>query len=76
LQSSAGVYNDACLFGPYLSVLALSRDAPIGDRKKMALIGRGLGGLRENPLLEMFIWGVSLAIAAVREALAQPGCTG
>ncbi len=30
----------------------------------------GLGILRGNPLLEMFIWGVSLAIAAVPEALA------
>jgi len=30
----------------------------------------GLGVLRGNPVLEMFIWGVSLAIAAVPEALA------
>lgn len=30
----------------------------------------GLGILRGNPILEMFIWGVSLAIAAVPEALA------
>ncbi len=30
----------------------------------------GLGVLRGNPILEMFIWGVSLAIAAVPEALA------
>jgi Ca2+-transporting ATPase len=30
----------------------------------------GLGIFRGNPILEMFIWAVSLAIAAVPEALA------
>jgi Ca2+-transporting ATPase len=36
----------------------------------ISLVVMGLGVLRGNPVLEMFIWGVSLAIAAVPEALA------
>jgi Ca2+-transporting ATPase len=36
----------------------------------ISVVVMALGVLRGNPVLEMFIWGVSLAIAAVPEALA------
>jgi len=56
------------------SPLAVKMDY-IGKRLGLACliisaVVMGLGVLRGNPILEMFIWAVSLAIAAVPEALA------
>jgi Ca2+-transporting ATPase len=56
------------------SPLAVRMDY-IGKRLGVICLGvsalvMGLGIARGNPILEMFIWGVSLAIAAVPEALA------
>jgi P-type Ca2+ transporter type 2C len=71
-------------FGRIAKMLQEVEEEPSPLAEKMDFIGKrlgvaclivaalvmGLGILRGNPLLEMFIWGVSLAIAAVPEALA------
>ena len=71
-------------FGRIAKLLQQVEEEPSPLAEKMDFIGKrlglacliisvvvmGLGILRGNPVLEMFIWGVSLAIAAVPEALA------
>jgi Ca2+-transporting ATPase len=71
-------------FGRIAKMLQEVEEEPSPLAEKMDFIGKrlgvacliisalimGLGVLRGNPVLEMFIWGVSLAIAAVPEALA------
>ena len=71
-------------FGRIAKMLQEVEEEPSPLAEKMDFIGKrlgvacliisalvmGLGILRGNPVLEMFIWGVSLAIAAVPEALA------
>ena len=71
-------------FGRIAKMLQDVQDEPSPLAQKMDFIGKrlgvacliisavimGLGVLRGNPVLAMFIWGVSLAIAAVPEALA------
>ncbi|MBI2372337.1 MAG: HAD-IC family P-type ATPase, partial [Deltaproteobacteria bacterium] len=71
-------------FGKIARMLQSVQEEPPPLAQKMDQIGKrlgvaclaisavvvGLGLLRGHPLLEMFIWGVSLAIAAVPEALA------
>jgi Ca2+-transporting ATPase len=71
-------------FGRIAKMLQEVEEEPSPLAQKMDFIGKrlgvaclvvsavvmGLGILRGNPVLEMFIWGVSLAIAAVPEALA------
>jgi Ca2+-transporting ATPase len=71
-------------FGRIAKMLQDVEEEPSPLAQKMDYIGKrlgigcltvsavvvGLGILRGNPLLDMFIWGVSLAIAAVPEALA------
>jgi Ca2+-transporting ATPase len=71
-------------FGRIAKLLQEVEEEPSPLAEKMDFIGKrlgvaclivatavmGLGIVRGNPILEMFIWGVSLAIAAVPEALA------
>jgi Ca2+-transporting ATPase len=71
-------------FGKIAKMLQEVEEEPTPLAQKMDYIGKrlgvaclvisavvmGLGILRGNPILEMFIWAVSLAIAAVPEALA------
>ncbi len=71
-------------FGRIAGLLQEVEEEPSPLAQKMDFIGKrlgvacliisavimGLGVLRGHPVLEMFIWGVSLAIAAVPEALA------
>jgi P-type Ca2+ transporter type 2C len=71
-------------FGRIAKMLQEVEEEPSPLAQKMDFIGKrlgvacliisavimGLGVLRGNPVLAMFIWGVSLAIAAVPEALA------
>jgi Ca2+-transporting ATPase len=71
-------------FGRIAKLLQQVEEEPSPLAEKMDFVGKrlglacliisvavmGLGVLRGNPVLQMFIWGVSLAIAAVPEALA------
>jgi Ca2+-transporting ATPase len=71
-------------FGKIAKMLQEVEEEPSPLAQKMDYIGKrlgiaclivsavvmGLGILRGNPILEMFIWAISLAIAAVPEALA------